>query len=147
MRKLKALPLFFSFVSTIVFAQNKSTVDYFADNGLGNPITGKSGEYYKGITFVAYQGPLEDPYVASYHHKTKKWVGPFKAGTSLLGKKPGKKIDNYGKQTLLVDRKGYEHLVFGGYGGTSELGKNSLGDYHDGKQIHVVTKNPLDIYG
>ena len=118
----------------ILNSQIKSEqTDYFADNGFGNAITGNAGEYYKGVTYVAYQGPLEDPYVAAYDHKNKKWIGPYKAGNSLLGKTAGKKIDNHGKPTLIIDRDGYIHLVFGGHGGTKDLGKNELGNYHDGK--------------
>lgn len=132
-------------LNLIAFAQKKSNVDNFASNALGNPVTGNAGEYYKGVTYVTYQGPLEDPYVAAYNHKTKTWTGPFKAGTSLLGKTPGKKTDNHGKPTLVVDGNGYIHLVFGGHGGTPAIGENPLGNYHDGKQIHVVSKNPLDI--
>lgn len=133
------------FMSTIIFAQNKSSTDYFAQNGFGNPVVGNACEYYKGVTYVAYQGPLEDPYVAAYNHKTKTWSGPFKAGLSLLGKTPDKKTDNHGKPTLVIDSNGYIHLAFGGHGGTLEIGKNPLGNYHDGKQIHVVSKNPQDI--
>ena len=71
----------------------------------GNPVTGNAGEYYKGVTYVSYQGPLEDPYVAAYNHKTKTWVGPFKAGTSLMGKDKSRKTDNHGKPTLVIDRR------------------------------------------
>lgn len=120
-------------------------VDYFANNGFGNPITGNAGEYYKGVTYMAYQGPLEDPYVAAYNHETEEWSGPFKAGTSLMGKDPSRKIDNHGKPTLIVDGEGFIHLVFGGHGGTPDLGENPLGNYHYGKQTHVVTTKPMDI--
>lgn len=130
----------------ILNGQMKSEqTDYFTNKGFGNAITGNAGEHYKGVTYVAYQGPLEDPYVAAYDHKNKKWIGPYKAGNSLLGKTAGKKIDNHGKPTLIIDRAGHIHLVFGGHGGTKDLGENELGNYHDGKQIHVVSKKPLDI--
>lgn len=118
-------------------------VDFFANNAYGNPIIGQTAEYHNGITYIAYQGDLEDPYVVSYDHANKSWAGPYKAGTSLLGKDGD--IDNHGKPTLVVDGEGYIHLVYGGHGGTRDLGDNTLGNYHDGKQIHVKTKNPLDI--
>ena len=128
MKNMKHSTLLFLMILTFTAcAQNTSKVDYFASNAL------------------SYQGPLEDPYVAAYNHKTKTWVGPFKAGTSLMGKTPGKKIDNHGKPTLVVDKEGYIHIVFGGHGGTPDIGKNPLGNYHNGKQMHVVSKNPLDI--
>lgn len=139
------LAFFIPMICGITFAQSNKTTDYFAQNALGNPVTGNSGEYYNGVTYVAYQGSLEDAYVAAYHHETKTWVGPFKAGTSLMGKDTSRKIDNHGKPTLVIDEKGYIHIVFGGHGGTPELGKNPLGNYHYGKQIHVVSKKPLDI--
>jgi len=125
-------------------------VDYFADNGFGNAVAivqHPSGVYHKGVTYVAYQGPLEDPYVASYNHTTKEWKGPFKAGMSEMGKDPNrkKKIDNHGKPALLIDDAGYIHIAFGGHGGTPDNGENHLGNYHYGKNKHAVSKNPLDI--
>lgn len=131
--------------------ENKEeTVDYFADNGFGNAVAivqHPSGVYHKGVTYVAYQGALEDPYVASYNHKTKEWKGPFKAGVSEMGKDPNrkKKIDNHGKPALLIDDEGYIHIAFGGHGGTREDGHNPLGNHHYGKNLHAVSKKPLDI--
>ena len=64
-------------------------VDYFTNNGYSNTVgtmQHPAGEHYKGITYVAYQGPLEDPYVAAYDHAKDQWSGPFKAGDSILGK-------------------------------------------------------------
>ena len=118
-------------------------VDYFSNNAFGNPIVGNAGEYYKGVTYIAYQGEKTDPYVVAFDHKNNKWVGPYKAGTSLLGKNG--KIDSHGKPSLVVDGEGYIHLVFGGHGGTPDLGENTLGNYNSGKQIHVKTKQPMDI--
>lgn len=125
---------------------------YFAENGFGRPlqtIQHPSGEYYKGTTYLAYQGPKEDPYVCAYNHFTKLWTGPVKAGTSALGKTPNPKypdkIDNHGRPALIVDGKGYIHLIFGGHGGESELGNNSLGSYGSGRQTHLVSKKPRDI--
>gem|GEM_PF-6152302 len=49
--------------------ESTGEVDYFADNGFGNAVAlvqHPAGVYHNGITYVAYQGPLEDPYVASY---------------------------------------------------------------------------------
>ena len=88
-------------------------VDYFADNGFGNAVAlvqHPSGVYHKGVTYVCYQGPLEDPYVASYNHTTKEWKGPYKAGVSEMGKDPNRKkrIDNHGKPAMLIDDAGYK---------------------------------------
>jgi hypothetical protein len=122
-------------------------VDYFTDNGLGNSVVTKaeSGEHFNGVTYLAYQGSLEDAYVAAYNHKTQKWDGPYKAGVSLLGKTPGKKNDGHGKPTLIVDNEGFIHVAFGGHGGRKSHGENTLGNPHSGKQIHVVSKKPMDI--
>jgi hypothetical protein len=127
-------------------------VDFFADNGFGNAVAvvqHPAGVYHKGITYVCYQGPLEDPYVASYNHKTKEWQGPFKAGVSEMGKDPDrkKKIDNHGKPSIIIDDAGYIHIAFGGHGGMRKHGENVLGNHHYGKNAHAVSKKPLDISG
>ena len=154
---LKLLFIYFFFLgcasktkeSSATTEENKM-VDYFADNGFGNAVAivqHPSGVYHKGITYVAYQGPLEDPYVASYNHKTQEWKGPFKAGISEMGKDPNrkKKIDNHGKPAILIDDLGYIHIAFGGHGGTPADGDNPLGNHHYGKNLHAVSKKPLDI--
>ncbi|MCK4921680.1 MAG: BNR-4 repeat-containing protein [Bacteroidales bacterium] len=104
-----------------------------------------AGEYYKGVTYVCFQGPLEDAWVAAYNHATNKWSGPFKAGVSKLGKTPGDKIDNHGKPAMIIDNEGYIHIVFGGHGGMPEHGPNTLGNTHKGDMIHVVSQKPQDI--
>jgi hypothetical protein len=46
-------------------------VDYFSDNGYGNPVSTlqhPAAEHFNGVTYVAYSGPHEDPYVAAYVH-------------------------------------------------------------------------------
>ena len=131
-------------------SEEKILVDYFADNGFGNSVAivqHPSGVYHKGITYVCYQGPLEDPYVASYNHETKEWKGPFKAGISTMGKDPNRKkqIDNHGKPAIFIDDADYIHIAFGGHGGTPSDGDNPLGNYHYGKNLHAVSKKPLDI--
>ena len=129
---------------------SEASVQYFADNGFGNAVAivqHPSGVYHNGITYVCYQGPLEDPYVATYNHKTKEWKGPFKAGVSEMGKDPNrpKKIDNHGKPALLIDDAGYIHIAFGGHGGVRKHGENPLGNHGYGKNLHAVSKKPLDI--
>lgn len=151
---LKGLPLFaLAIVSLLTFPRrafgdNSRFVDYFADNGLSNAVSDiqhPAGEYYNGVTYVAYQGPLEDPYVAAFDHRTAEWTGPFKAGVSIMGKDPDRKVDEHGKPAMIIDNDGYIHVVFGGHGGLPMHGKNPLGDTHYGQMKHVVTKKPLDI--
>ena len=127
-------------------------VDFFADNGFGKPVSTMQhpcAEFYQGVTYIAYQGPHEDPYVCAYHHATRKWAGPVKAGTSQLGKSTdptdSDEVDNHGRPALIVDGTGYIHLIFGGHGGSWLLGNNPLGTPGGGGQIHVVSKHPQDI--
>ncbi len=124
-------------------------VDYFADDGLGNAVAviqHPAGEHLDGITYISYQGPYEDPYVAAYNHETAEWSGPYQAGVSLMGKDPTRKIDNHGKPTLIIDNAGYIHIFFGGHGGMRDVhGANPLGNHHYGENRHVVSKRPLDI--
>jgi len=127
-------------------------VDYFTDNGFANPLAVMQhpcAECYKGVTYIAYQGPHEDPYICAYHHAAKTWSGPVKAGVNPMGKTPDpvdpKEPDNHGRPAMIVDGKGYIHLIFGGHGGKYTLGKNLLGTPGNGKQTHVVSKDPEDI--
>lgn len=132
-------------------SSEEAMVDHFADNAYGNALAivqHPAGEHHDGVTYVSYQGPQEDPYVASYNHETDEWKGPFKAGVSKLGKSPDQpaRIDNHGKPTLIIDDAGYIHVFFGGHGGTmEEHGENSLGNHHFGENKHVVSTSPLDI--
>ena len=131
-------------------ANSESKVDHFANNGFGNAVAivqHPAGIYHQGITYVCYQGPLEDPYVASYNHETNEWKGPYQAGVSEMGKDSTrkKKIDNHGKPSIIIDDAGYIHIAFGGHGGMRKHGENKLGNYHYGKNLHAVSKNPLDI--
>ncbi|MFC1518614.1 BNR-4 repeat-containing protein [Pseudomonadota bacterium] len=137
-------------VSSSQLATTDQQVDYFADNALGNALAvvqHPAGIHQNGITYVSYQGPLEDPYIASYNHQTLQWQGPYQAGVSELGKDPtrAKKIDNHGKPTMLIDDLGYIHLFFGGHGGDERHGKNMLGNIHYAGNKHVVSKRPGDI--
>lgn len=132
-------------------SHSSDKVDYFADNAWGNALAivqHPAGEHVNGVTYVSYQGPLEDPYVASYDHEKGEWSGPFKAGVSAMGKDPNrrKKIDNHGKPTMIIDDEGYIHIFYGGHGGTLEAhGENPLGNHHYGENKHAVSKRPYDV--
>lgn len=151
LRRLRVLAALFSVCLGAVAAN----VDYFADNGYGNPVASlqhPSAEFYQGVTYVAYQGPHEDPYVAAYVHATRQWLGPVQAGFSPMGKSPDQidpgELDNHGKPALVVDREGYIHLVFGSHGGDPKFGKNPRGEFFmgtKGKMTHVVSQKPGDI--
>jgi hypothetical protein len=129
-----------------------ANVDYFTDNGYGNPVSTMhhpAAEHFNGVTYVAYSGPHEDPYVAAYVHATGQWIGPVQAGVNPMGKSPDQidpgELDNHGRPALVVDRQGYIHLVFGGHGGDSSLGENKFGTPGKGRFIHVVSAKPGDI--
>lgn len=128
------------------------TVDYFTDNGFANPLSTlqhPTAGYYKGTTYIAYQGPREDAYVCAYNHTTGTWSGPVLAGVSLMGKATNaidnSEVDNHGKPAMIVDRKGYLHVVYGAHGGSAQLGSDPLGTPGGGKMMHVVSRKPGDI--
>lgn len=142
---------FFVLLLTAVIPSSVAA-DYFADNGFGKPISNMQhpcAECYHGVTYIAYQGPGEDPYVCAYDHVKAQWTGPLKAGISELGKAveaaDPEEADNHGRPALLVDGQGYIHVIFGGHGGKAMLGSNDLGTPGGGNQIHVVSKRPGDI--
>lgn len=132
-----------------------ASVDYFADNGYGNPISTvqhPTAEHFNGVTYVTYMGPHEDPYVAAYTHATGRWSGPVHAGVNTMGKSPDQidknELDRHGKPALVVDRQGYLHLVFGSHGGDPKYGPNPLGEFFmgtKGRMTHVVSTKPGDI--
>ena len=130
-------------------SSHPETTPYFAENGFGEGVAvvqHPAGEHVNGVTYVSYQGAHEDPYVAAYNHQTQEWSGPFKAGTSILGKDPTKKIDSHGKPTMIIDDEGYIHIFYGGHGGDKALhGENALGNYHSGENRHSVSQKPYDI--
>ena len=131
-------------------SSNKTvTTPYFAENGFGEGVAvvqHPAGEHINGVTYVAYQGPNEDPYVAAYNHNSQRWSGPFQAGTSILGKDSTKKIDSHGKPTMIIDDEGYIHIFYGGHGGDKSLhGDNPLGGHHSGENRHAVSQRPFDI--
>lgn len=135
-----------SFAPAQAQADSSETVPYFTDNGFGNSLLSTNGVHHEGITYVCYQGPLEDAWVASYNHETGEWTGPFLAGVSLMGKDPTRaRIDDHGQPSMVLDDAGHLHLAYGGHGGTRETGVNPLGNTHYGEQRHVVTTRPLDI--
>ena len=137
-------------VATSGLAKGRKS-ESFADNGFGEGVAvvqHPAGEYRDGKTYVSYQGPLEDPYVAVYDHASDSWDGPYQAGMSLLGKglEYADKIDSHGKPTLLIDQLGYVHIFYGGHGGAREMrDQNTLGDVHAGANKHAVSKRPFDI--
>jgi len=109
------------------------------------------GEYFEGVTYLAYQGPHEDPYVCSYNHTSKQWKGPYRAGINLMGFYPDRfeLTDDHGRPTLIMTSDGHIHLFYGGHGGDPSFEKdlypNLFGNTHEGRNTHVVSRRPRDI--
>lgn len=142
--------LFLGCANETVDTKDYTKVDYFADNGLGNPLAivqHPAGVHANGVTYVSYQGPDVAPYVAAYNHHTNTWSGPFKAGDSDLAEliEQRNKIDSHGKPTLLIDDLGYIHIFYGGHGAGAKHGKNNFGGGGIGRNKHAVSKRPYDI--
>lgn len=75
------------------------------------------------VTYLAFQGPGYDPYVASYDESSGVWAGPFRAGRNPL------RLDAHGAPALLVDTDGYLHVFYG---------------CHTGQMLHAVSAAPGD---
>ena len=113
------------------------------------PMDRKPGwsRYANGKIYVAYEGDLTDPYIASYDLEKDSWYGPYKAGHNTLSKN-GRKADGHGNPAMEVDNDGYIHIIFGGHGGEREdgLNPNSIDTAHAGGRFtHVVSDKPYDI--
>jgi len=149
----RLLILFVMSASAVIANRSLSeSVDYFTDNGFANAISTlqhPTAEFFKGTTYIAYQGPNQDAYVCAYNHVTQNWTGPFLAGLSPMRAKSipidNSKVDNHGKPAMFVDTKGYIHLVYGAHGGSAIMGSDSFGTPGKGKMIHIVSKYPQDI--
>ncbi len=86
-----------------------------------------------GVTYVAYQGWLNDPYVAAYDHGTGTWDGPYKVGENPLKDGPNP-LNTHGAPALHVDPDARRlHVLWGGHNrgeirhafttGVSDLGR------------------------
>lgn len=119
---------------------------YFSANLPGNVHTGSTLAVGDRV-YVAYQGKLTDPYIASFDTKTGEWEGPFQAGRSTLSKN-GRRVDSHGRPALFQDALGHFHLIFGGHGGEREDGLNPLSidtPHAGGRLTHIMSERPHDI--
>lgn len=90
---------------------------YFAENGASEATLSEMALHpasvrIGSVTYIAYQGPGFDPYVASYDEATGAWDGPYKAGTNPLS------LDTHGAPSLFVDAAGRLHMIYGGHNRT-----------------------------
>lgn len=87
---------------------------FFAENGgseatLSEMALHPASVRVGSVTYIAYQGPGFDPYVASYDEETGEWDGPYRAGTNILS------LDTHGAPSMFVDSSGRLHLIYGGH--------------------------------
>ncbi|MBN2248059.1 MAG: cell wall-binding repeat-containing protein [Coriobacteriia bacterium] len=61
------------------------------------------------VTYLAFQGPGFDPYIASYESETATWRGPTRIGTNPL------RLDAHGAPSLYVDPAGRVHAFYGAH--------------------------------
>ncbi|MDO9107977.1 MAG: cell wall-binding repeat-containing protein [Coriobacteriia bacterium] len=90
---------------------------FFAENGASEATLSEMAIHpasvrIGSVTYIAYQGPGYDPYVASYDEATGAWDGPYRAGTNPLS------LDTHGAPSLFVDAAGRLHIIYGGHNRT-----------------------------
>lgn len=86
------------------FAENASNEAILSEMAL-HPASIKRGT----VTYIAYQGPGYDPYVASYDDATGTWDGPYRAGENPL------LLDAHGAPAIFFDAQGRLHVIFGSH--------------------------------
>jgi putative cell wall-binding protein len=81
--------------------------------------------YADGVTYIAYQGALLDPYVVTYNHSTKQWSGPFKVGSNTMtnGSNPD---DTHGAPAIFMDSQQFLHVFWGAHGSPIRHAKSML---------------------
>lgn len=78
------------------------------------------------VTYIAYQGPGFDPYVAGWDSASGRWLGPYRAGV-----KPNPLVlDSHGGPAMFVDAFERIHIVYGS---------------HNSSMLHAVTTQPRGI--
>ena len=91
-------------VESSFFAENGSSEATLSEMAI-HPAAVRIGS----VTYIAYQGPGYDPYVASYDEETGEWDGPYRAGSNPLS------LDTHGAPSLFVDSNDRLHLIYGGH--------------------------------
>lgn len=92
-------------------------VPFFAENGSSEATLSEMAIHptalrIGSITYIAYQGPAYDPYIAAYDEATGQWDGPYRAGTNPLI------LDTHGAPSLFADASGRLHMIYGGHNKT-----------------------------
>ncbi len=109
---LVAIVVFVLALGAVVTPAGALTAPYFAPNLPENGIFGQMVDqpqavHHGNVTYVAYQGPGLDPYIAAYHWDTKTWEGPVKAAVNA------QTTDAHGSPSIFVDVNDYVHIFYG----------------------------------
>ncbi|MCP4726688.1 MAG: T9SS type A sorting domain-containing protein [bacterium] len=112
---MRILRLCFIVILLITF-QNvdsvKAQTDYFADNGSFSAFTHiiqPVARYYKGKTYIVYQGTNFNSYITYYDHNSKEWSDIYYLGDSPIVK------DGHASPSFLFDDQEFLHVFFGGH--------------------------------
>ena len=73
------------------------------------PTINPAAYYYNGKTYIAWQGPGQDPYITTFTHAGSTWAAPVKVGTSPITD------DHHGAPAVIVDNSGTIHVLFGSH--------------------------------
>lgn len=97
-------------------------VNYFTSIGSDFSIgenNKSTGLYFKGITYIVFQGTNDDPYIITYTNAQKLWSIPVKIAINPLING-----DGHGQPALLIDDLGYIHIFFGCHYGPIKYSKS-----------------------
>ncbi|MDO8879526.1 MAG: cell wall-binding repeat-containing protein [Coriobacteriia bacterium] len=91
-----------------------AVVGYFARDGAQEAILSEMAIHpaalrVGSVTYLGYQGPGFDPYVAAYDEGSDAWHGPRRIGTNPL------RLDAHGAPSLYLDPAGRVHAFFGSH--------------------------------
>lgn len=112
LRLLFVLALLATFACGSPRAASALDTPYFAWNAGQSALVGHVANQPQAVragdfTFIAYQGPWLDPWVAAYDWRTRTWSGPYRAGTNAHT------WDTHGAPAVSADASGYVHVFFG----------------------------------
>jgi hypothetical protein len=107
--------------------------DHCCHTSYGNYNSNQKGQHFKGSTYWVFSGTgsdVLDPHIGRFDHAT------GAVTTRKIANAPSdmvSKLDDHGNPVMLVDSRGYIHVVFGGHGA------------HRGDQRYFRSARPEDI--
>lgn len=121
-RRVIALLLTFALAATVFPPERASAfmAEYFANDTSGQSVyedmaVKPQAIHRDGVTYIAYQGWLNDPYIVGYDHDSEDWDGPYKVGDNPLNS-GGNPLNTHGAPALHIDQAGYLHVFWGAHG-------------------------------